>query len=252
MLNIFRQAVTSGTTISSGFKPSLQPRPKRKLWEATDKVGADIVKRTYPIGSNIILDTLNIQHGFKLPIKGRYAEVLVPFDEPEPELPEGSDPAEWKPFTVFGCWTDAFDDVPAMLRQFICEGEIVSYWLAALYQTLSYRKEIQAGQIAVLKLHPFQPQATDYGEMGRPVAEVIGLTDRSNDIFGPPIIRPPTPVIRGPAPMPQLVSPENPLPEVAPPEAAPPEAAAPIAQVAEQPVNDPLARFRPAAGRSPY
>jgi hypothetical protein len=240
--NIFRQAVTSGTTISSGFKPSLQPRPKLRIWETTDKSGADVVKRTYPFESNLILDTLHIQHGFKRPIKGRYAEVLVPFDRPEPRLPEGADPKEWVPFTVFGCWTDAFEGVPATLRRLICEGEIVSYWLAGLYQMLGYRKEVQAGQLAVLKLHPFQPQNTDYGEMGRPVAEEIGFIDRDTDIFGPPLIRPPAPILGGPDPTSQLASPDS---------AVPPEAVATVV-TAKQPANDPLARFRPAAERNPY
>ncbi|MFL5255182.1 MAG: hypothetical protein ACJ8AI_20260 [Rhodopila sp.] len=197
-----------------------------------------------PNGTCIVWDTRTVWAGQARLIKGRYGEQLAPLGAPEPALPPGSDPNEWQPITVSQAWLGSFGEHPAALRRMTLTGRIVMNAMASLYHILGYCNEIQLGQLAVLEIHEFHDVETAYGVFGAPVLEVVGFVDRDEDLFGPPLIAAPSPILGTAPAAPQQIS--------AP--AASPEP--PVVETVKPPASDPLVRFRPAASkggsRTPY
>jgi hypothetical protein len=244
---------------SGGFKPQLKAAARLKCFVIVNPTRAGEARSEHPVpaGTTFIWDTRVILVGFARLVKGRYAELLVPLGQPEPELPPNSDPAEWVPMTKSQVWLDGFAGHPASLRVLSLTGIIAMNAMAALLKQLSFRQEIQRGQLAVLKIHEFDDVETANGVFGAPVCEPIGFVERDEGMFGPPLIAPPPPMLRAAPAAPQIPSPSNdgstPSTASAPsvPQVRPPAASAPVAPR----VPDPLARFRPVpagAGRRPF
>jgi hypothetical protein len=244
---------------SGGFRPQLKVAARLKCFVIVNptRAGEARVEHPVPTGTNFIWDTLWIETGFARPVKGRYAETLVPLGFPDPPLPPNSDPAEWVPMTKSQVWLDGFEGHPAALRVLSLTGIIAMNAMAGLLKQLSFRQEIQRGQLPVLRIAGFEDVETVNGIFGAPILELIGFVKRNEDTFGPPLIAPPAPMLCASHAAPQIPSPSNdgstPSTASAPsvPQVPPPAASAPVVPQ----VPDPLARFRPApagpaAGRS--
>jgi hypothetical protein len=224
-----------------GFTPQLQSMPKAQRWECTDAIEGGVpIKHVCRIPFRLVWGSLYTRIGIKRPIKGRYAEIMVSLDDPMPKPPPGSDEREWKVAGDSLVWLDEHEDqdgrkYPASLRRLVFDGATNLRVLTALYHSLSYRKEMQAGQLPVLLASPFHPYSNTYGDFGAPVLEPIGFVDPDVEIFGLPINKPPTVVLGGPAAARQLD----------PPTPSPANDHAP-AVTTPKPANDPLGKFRPA------
>jgi hypothetical protein len=225
------------------FLPQMRPAPKSNCFVCVDPTDPGEARSEVPIpvGTQFIWDTCSIQTGYHRPVKGRYVRLLVPRHLPDPELPPGADPNEFKPITVSFVWLDSFGDHPAALREFVLANTLAPNALARLYRDLSFHAEMQRGLIPVLEILECQPYENGYGRFGIPRVKLIGWVERDADLFGPIITPPPSPILSGPPPTPQIMPPK------APPAAATPE---PANDPSPEPVNDPLARFRPSGKKA--
>jgi hypothetical protein len=217
------------------FQPQLRPAPKRFGFVAVDPTdpGEPRSELLVTPGTKLIWDILSIQTGFFRPIAGRYAEALSPLHLPDPPLPSGADPTEWKPLTKSLCWLDAFNGCPAGLRELSISGQISLNAMASLYRLLSFRSEIQSGELPVLEIRPCQAYENSYGKFGIPMLEPVGSVPRDENLFGPILTPPPPPIIGSQRPAPPLPSADD-KPGPKP----------------EKPMHDPLASLKPA--RKPY
>ena len=231
-----------GTLPRGVFRPRIQPASKQYAFLLTDSRDEPSYKA--PIGTQAIWDILFITAGFARPVKGRYADVRVPYGAPEPSLPAGSDPEEFQPAMWSQMWVDGVQGRPAMLRELSMLGQIISLnAFHSLYTTISFKKEAQLGQLPVLRIHEFTPVDTaKFGTFGCPVLELVGFTDRDEDIFGPALIPPPSPMLPSSAIRPAQLANDNDGIGVSATATTP----------ASKPANDPLAAFRPVSAKQPY
>jgi hypothetical protein len=237
---------------SSGvFRPQLKPAPKENCFVCVDPGPGD----DYPVptGTCFIWDTLSIMTGIHRPVKGRYAKLLIPLGAPDPEPPrDGGDPNEWKIITESQVWLGGFDGRPPSLRVLSVTGELALNALSGLYRNLTYKREMQAGMIPVIRICDCAPYENSYGRFGIPVVEPFDFIVRDDDMFDMAIIRPPLPILGGPAAPPKLSN-DNGGAAVNPPANDPVAAPAAVPPAAPAASDDPLARYRPAgSGRKPY
>jgi hypothetical protein len=214
-----------------GFRPQLRPAPKSFGWTIVDPVdqGEPRSEHLVPPHTKFIYDTCSIQTGNHRPVAGHYRRLMSPLHLPDPELPLGDDPADYKPLTVGLVWLEAFKDHPAALRELVISGPIALLALAQFHRRLAFHTEIQQGEAAVVEILECSTFKNGYGSFGRPEVGLIGFVPRDADLFGPAVTPPPPPIISGPAPTQRLPSPDD-RPEPAQP--------------------DPLAKFKLAAGSS--
>jgi hypothetical protein len=232
------------------FKPQFRPSSKLKRFVCVDPTRAGEQRNQYPVPLNtrFIWDTRVIFHGFARMVKGHYAETLAPLGMPEPELPSNADPAEWQPVAKSQVWVDAFDERPGSLRQMSITGIIAMNAMAATYKLFGFHKEAQQGQLGVFAVHEFTDVETSYGIFGAPMLELVGFADRDDNLFGPPLIPPPSPILGTSYVAPPQLASSGDNDNTPPP--------APVRATPEtKPVDDPLRRFRPVpagTGRRPY
>jgi hypothetical protein len=139
--------------------------------------------------------------------------------------------------------------------QLLCDGElglrlatitsvIALNSLAAFWMQLSFKAEIQQGQVAVCCIHKPDGVGTDYGTYHGPLLEQIDCIVRDEAVFGPRFTPPPPPMLGGAAPRPQLPPPPQPVPAPVGTSDLPP-VELPEEPPAEPPKPDPLAKYRP-------
>jgi hypothetical protein len=193
-----------------------------------------------PVGTKFVWDTCSIRTGFHRPVKGRYLELLTPLHLPDPELPPNSNPAELKVLTKSQVWIDGFDGLEAALRELSITGPLALNAMARLYHDLGFYREMQEGLIPVLEICECAPYENGYGKFGVPVLKLVGWVPRDADLFGPIITPPPSPIVGGPRPKPQVT-------DEVPPSDSKPKPSAAAADEPEQPStkDDPLESFRP-------
>jgi hypothetical protein len=246
-LNAFTRAITG--ELRTGARKSIRVGARERCFICFDPSGAGGMRDEFhlPNDHSMIWDIHNLYCGFAKMKKGEYREVMAPLGMPEPALPANSDPSEWTQCTFSQMWVGELPDRPAALRRLTVNGVIALNAMSGIYLGLSYRREAQEGLLPVLKIHPFAIVSTAYGDFGSPeTLEVIGWVKRDPEIFGPAIVRPPTPIIAAPPPTPRLSKANDDGPLMPPIDAAP-------ATLPPPPANDPLRSFRPAgAGKTPY
>lgn len=235
-----------GTLPRGMFRPQIKPAPREMCFQILDDRAT--MPRVVPPGTILVWDVQSIAVGFVRPVKGRYSEVFVPLGHPEPALPEGSDPKEWQPALTSGMYVDAINGIPAKLRELRIVGAITPLNVFhRLYTIVSYKREAQEGRLPVLLVREeVDSYENSYGTFGLPVLEILNWMDRDEDLFGPAIIRPPSPVLPPAAARAQLPNANDnggSTPVVAP-------ATTPATEA--KPANDRLAGFRPVAGKTPY
>ena len=75
---------------------------------------------------------------------------------------------------------------------------------------LNYKKEMQAGQVPVVRIAPFRTfTIPEYGTFGAFVLEPLGWVDYDSDQFGEAINDSPLPILSGPARAAQIEAPDN-------------------------------------------
>lgn len=224
------------------FRDSFRFASKQGGFITVSRTGAGFAEKPVPAGTHFIWNVLNMQSGFVRMVKGRYARRVAPHGQPEPQLPAGEDANDWQAITVTMVWLAATENNKAGIFELGITGKIALNGFANLYKLLSYKQEIQTGKLPVLEIHPSYDVETAYGTFSAPVCEVVGFIDYDVDTFGQPICRPPSPMLAGTVPAPQIASANDETP-----------VATSVATPEVKPANDPLARFRPAAaGKKPY
>jgi hypothetical protein len=234
---------------SYGFRPQLRPRPKSNDWGGVNPTDPGEPRDEFlvPVGTRFIWDICSLQTGIHRPIAGRYRKLLTPLHMPDPEVPPGDDPSEYKELTTSLVWLDAFDGHPAALRELVISGPIALIAMANYYRQLGFHAEIQRGELGVMEIRPCSTYRNGFGQFGPPVIETRGFTPRDFDLFGPILTPPPSPILGGPAPKPQLTPPDDKAhPGSAHPAFAPEPEPEPVRE-------DPLARFKPVgASKKPF
>lgn len=235
------------------FRDAMRYASKQGMFVTVSRTQQGFVEKPVPVGTRFVLNNLHTQTGFVRMVKGRYARRLVPLGQPEPELPPGDDLAEWQPTTVMMVWLDATPDAPAGIRELSLTGIISLNAFANTFKMLAYKREIQAGMLPVLEVHPSYDVETSYGVFGAPVVEVVGFIDYDEATFGAPICKPPPPILAGGAAAPRLSNDNGSAGTDIGVEAANTPVPTAAMTPAPKPANDPLARFRPAgAGKTAY